>query len=165
MRGAVEVDKPAHPLPMHDGKGLKASVMAIPIVCDGKVIGVVEAALRDARDIDPGPRKILSNVANLVGQKLGRSLSERKTMEFARFYEDNPSPVMRLSGRVGAAHQRQRTSPLWCLRHVAKRCSGMSWCWCATGMRRHGDVDERVYKNRIYQLKVVPNLEFGFVNV
>ena len=59
MRGAVEVDKPAQPLPMHDGKGLKASVMAIPIVCDGKVIGVVEAALRDARDIDPGPENLV----------------------------------------------------------------------------------------------------------
>ena len=45
MRGAVEVDKPAQPLPMHDGEGLKASVMAIPIVCDGKVIGVLEAAM------------------------------------------------------------------------------------------------------------------------
>ena len=45
MRGTVEVEKPAQPQPMHDGEGLKASVMAIPIVCDGKVTGVVEAAL------------------------------------------------------------------------------------------------------------------------
>ena len=43
--GAVEVDKPAQPLPMHDGQGLKASVMAIPIVCDGKVWRL-EAALK-----------------------------------------------------------------------------------------------------------------------
>ena len=168
MRGAVEVDKPAQPLPMHDGKGLKASVMAIPIVCDGKVIGVVEAALRDARDIDPGPRKILSNVANLVGQKLGRSLSERKTMEFARFYEDNPSPVMRLSaeGLVLLTNDSARAH------FGASAIVGetLQWHELVLGAQQayEGGTATSMsasHKNRIYQLKVVPNLEFGFVNV
>ena len=153
---------------MHNGVGLKASVMAIPIVCDGKVIGVLEAAMGDAQDVDAGPRKILSNVANLVGQKLGRSLSERKTMEFARFYEDNPSPVMRLSaeGLVLLTNDSARAH------FGASAIVGetLQWHELVLGAQQayEGGTATSMsasHKNRIYQLKVVPNLEFGFVNV
>ena len=168
MRGTVEVEKHAQPQPMHNGVGLKASVMAIPIVCDGKVIGVLEAAMGDAQDVDAGPRKILSNVANLVGQKLGRSLSERKTMEFARFYEDNPSPVMRLSaeGLVLLTNDSARAH------FGASAIVGetLQWHELVLGAQQayEGGTATSMsasHKNRIYQLKVVPNLEFGFVNV
>ena len=54
-----------------DSERTKKAVLSVPIVCDGSVIGVIEASFGEERSFDhAGQRKILLNVANLVGQKL-----------------------------------------------------------------------------------------------
>ena len=168
LRGHVEVDKPESPDPFYRDRGHKHSVLAIPIVCDGSVIGVLEAAYLEPRDFDPSQRKILNNVANLVGQKLGRSLSERKTLEFARFYEDNPSPVLRLSpeGLVLLTNDSARAH------FGASAIMGelLQWPDLVHATAQAFETNESTsisaaHRTRIYQVKLVPNAEFGFVNV
>ena len=74
----------------------RLSEMAVPIVCDGKVIGVIDSEHSEADFYTRDHLKIIQNVANICGQKLGRSLSEQKTLEFIQVYEQNPDPVMRV---------------------------------------------------------------------
>ena len=69
--------------------------MAVPIICDGKVIGVIDseyskANLHQRSSEDHSKRR-------QHRQKLGRSLSEQKTLEFIQVYEQNPDPVLRIN--------------------------------------------------------------------
>ena len=75
----------------------RLSEMAVPIVCDGKVIGVIDSEHSKANFYTRDHLKIIQNVANICGQKLGRSLSEQKTLEFIQVYEQNPDPVLRIN--------------------------------------------------------------------
>ena len=168
LRGQVELEKPDMPEAMYDSDFIKRSVMAVPVVCDGSVIGVMEAAFAEDRDFDSGQRKILLNVANLVGQKLGRSLSERKTLEFARFYEDNPSPVLRLSpeGLVLLTNDSARAH----FGSSAIMGEMLQWHELVSAAGNAYAAGEPAslsasHRTRIYQVKLVPNVEFGFVNV
>ena len=49
-------------------------------------------------------------MANICGQKVGRSLGEERLAEFARFFQINPNPVMRLGleGKVMLANDASR---------------------------------------------------------
>ena len=75
----------------------RLSEMAVPIICDGKVIGVIDSEHSEPNFYTRDHLKIIQNVANICGQKLGRSLSEQKTLEFIQVYEQNPDPVMRVN--------------------------------------------------------------------
>lgn len=75
----------------------RLSEMAVPIICDGKVIGVIDSEHSKPHFYTRDHLKIIQNVANICGQKLGRSLSERKTLEFIQVYEQNPDPVLRIN--------------------------------------------------------------------
>jgi signal transduction histidine kinase/CheY-like chemotaxis protein len=75
----------------------RLSEMAVPIICDGKVIGVIDSEHSKANFYTRDHLKIIQNVANICGQKLGRSLSEQKTLEFIQVYEQNPDPVLRIN--------------------------------------------------------------------
>ena len=168
LRGQVEIEAPDQPEALYDSERTKKAVLGVPIVCDGSVIGVIEAAFGEERSFDAGQRKILLNVANLVGQKLGRSLSERKTLEFARFYEDNPSPVLRLSpeGLVLLTNDSARGH----FGMSAIMGEMLQWHDLVTAVGAAFADGQPAslsasHRTRIYQVKLVPNLEFGFVNV
>lgn len=75
----------------------RLSEMAVPIVCDGKVIGVIDSENSEADFFTRDHLKIIQNVANICGQKIGRTLSEQKTLEFIQVYEQNPDPVLRVN--------------------------------------------------------------------
>jgi signal transduction histidine kinase/CheY-like chemotaxis protein len=75
----------------------RLSEMAVPIVCDGKVIGVIDSENSKVNFFTRDHLKIIQNVANICGQKIGRSLSEQKTLEFIQVYEQNPDPVLRVN--------------------------------------------------------------------
>ena len=72
------------------------SLMAVPIVCDARVIGIIVCGHQNAGFFQPEHKRIVQNVANICGQKLGRTLSEKKISEFAQVYEQSPGPVMRI---------------------------------------------------------------------
>ena len=168
LRGQVEFEAPDQPEALYDSERTKKAVLGVPIVCDGRVIGVIEAAFGEERSFDAGQRKILLNVANLVGQKLGRSLSERKTLEFARFYEDNPSPVLRLSpeGLVLLTNDsaREHFGMSAIMGEVLQWHDLVTAVGAAFADGQPASLSAS-HRTRIYQVKLVPNLEFGFVNV
>ena len=168
LRGQVEFEAPDQPEALYDSERTKKAVLGVPIVCDGSVIGVIEAAFGEARSFDAGQRKILLNVANLVGQKLGRSLSERKTLEFARFYEDNPGPVLRLSpeGLVLLTNDsaREHFGMSAIMGEVLQWHDLVTAVGAAFADGQPASLSAS-HRTRIYQVKLVPNLEFGFVNV
>lgn len=73
------------------------SELAVPIVCDGRVIGVIDCLHSKPNFFDGNHRKVIQNIANICGQTIGRSQSELRTKELAQVYEENPGPVLRLS--------------------------------------------------------------------
>ena len=75
----------------------RLSEMAVPIVCAGKVIGVIDSENSAVDFFTQDHLKIIQNVANICGQKIGRTLSEQKTLEFIQVYEQNPDPVLRVN--------------------------------------------------------------------
>ena len=89
---------------------VRGSEMAVPILCDGEVIGVIDSEHTMPGFFKPFHLKVLQNVANICGQKVGRSLGEERLAEFARFFQINPNPVMRLGveGKVILANNASR---------------------------------------------------------
>ena len=89
---------------------VRGSELAVPILCDGEVIGVIDSEHTMPGFFQPFHLKVLQNVANICGQKVGRSLGEQRLAEFARFFQINPNPVMRLGleGQVMLANDASR---------------------------------------------------------
>ena len=89
---------------------VRGSELAVPILCDGEVIGVIDSEHTMPGFFKPFHLRVLQNVANICGQKVGRSLGEERLAEFARFFEINPNPVMRLGleGKVMLANDASR---------------------------------------------------------
>ena len=85
---------------------VRRSELTVPILCDGEVIGVIDSEHTMPGFFKPFHLKVLQNVANICGQKVGRSLGEERLAEFARFFQINPNPVMRLGleGKVMLAN-------------------------------------------------------------
>ena len=76
---------------------LRSSEMAVPILCDGEVIGVIDSehSLKDF--FQPHHLRVMQSIANICGQKIGRSLGEERIQEFAKFFQLNPNPVARIA--------------------------------------------------------------------
>ena len=85
---------------------IRGSEMAVPIYCDNEVIGVIDSEHSLQGFFTPAHLRIMQNVANICGQKIGRSLGEQRVEEFAKFFELNPNPVARvdLDGTVWLAN-------------------------------------------------------------
>jgi signal transduction histidine kinase/CheY-like chemotaxis protein len=81
---------------------VRSSEMTVPIWCDNEVIGIIDSEHEDFGYYTKKHLRIVQSIANICGQKIGRALSEKRTSSFARFYEENPSPVFRIndSGEV-----------------------------------------------------------------
>lgn len=75
---------------------IRGSEMAVPIWCDNEVIGVIDSEHSLVGFFTPAHLRIMQNVANICGQKIGRSLGEQRIQEFAKFFELNPNPVARV---------------------------------------------------------------------
>ena len=75
---------------------LRGSEMAVPILCDGAVIGVIDSEHTLEGFFQPHHLRLLQSVANICGQKIGRSIGEERIQEFAKFFQLNPNPVARL---------------------------------------------------------------------
>jgi signal transduction histidine kinase/ActR/RegA family two-component response regulator len=75
---------------------IRGSEMAVPIYCDKQVIGVIDSEHSLQGFFTPSHLRIMQNVANICGQKIGRSLGEQRVEEFAKFFELNPNPVARV---------------------------------------------------------------------
>ena len=91
---------------------VRGSELTVPILCDGEVIGVIDSEHTMPGFFKPFHLKVLQNVANICGQKVGRSLGEERLAEFARFFQINPNPVMRLGleGKVMLANDASRAA-------------------------------------------------------
>ena len=75
---------------------MRGSEMAVPIVCDGEVIGVIDSEHSLEGFFQSYHLRLLQSVANICGQKIGRSIGEERIQEFAKFFQLNPNPVARL---------------------------------------------------------------------
>ena len=75
---------------------VRGSEMAVPIRCDGEVIGVIDSEHTLPGFFQPFHLRVIQSVANICGQKIGRSLGEERIQEFAKFFQLNPNPVARI---------------------------------------------------------------------
>ena len=75
---------------------IRGSELAVPILCDGEVIGVIDSEHSLRGFFQPFHLRILESIALICGQKIGRSLGEARIREYAKFYEVNPNPVARI---------------------------------------------------------------------
>ena len=75
----------------------RCAEMAIPIICDNRVIGVIDSEHSQPGFYQDHHVRIVKNIAAICGQKIGRFLSEKRTEEFAKFFAQNPNPVFRLN--------------------------------------------------------------------
>ena len=80
---------------------LRGSEMAVPILCDGNVIGVIDSEHTLKGFFQPHHLRVMQSIANICGQKIGRSLGEQRIQEFAKFFQLNPNPVARIERRRG----------------------------------------------------------------
>lgn len=76
---------------------LRGSEMAVPILCDGNVIGVIDSEHTLKGFFQPHHLRVMQSIANICGQKIGRSLGEQRIQEFAKFFQLNPNPVARIA--------------------------------------------------------------------
>ena len=75
---------------------VRRSEMAVPIRCDGEVIGIIDSEHSMPGFFRSYHLRIMRSVANICGQKIGRSLGEERVKGFAKFFQLNPNPVARI---------------------------------------------------------------------
>lgn len=75
---------------------LRGSELTVPILCDGEVIGIIDSEHTLPDFFQLFHLRVLQNVANICGQKIGRSLGEQRLGEYAKFFQFNPHPVARI---------------------------------------------------------------------
>ena len=144
------------------------SLMAVPIVCDARVIGVIVCGHQKAGFFQPEHKRIVQNVANICGQKLGRTLSEKKISEFAQVYEQSPGPVMRIKEDGGVlltndsakAHFGVHATvgkPLQFLDIVERAKEALA--------KNQPLATSLHHRSRIYQVNLLPYPDLGYVNM
>lgn len=144
------------------------SLMAVPIVCDARVIGVIVCGHQNAGFFQPEHKRIVQNVANICGQKLGRTLSEKKISEFAQVYEQSPGPVMRIKEDGGVlltndsakAHFGVHATvgkPLQFLDIVERAREALT--------KNQPLATSLHHRSRIYQVNLLPYPDLGYVNM
>lgn len=144
------------------------SLMAVPIICDARVIGVIVNGHRKAGFFQPEHKRIIQNVANICGQKLGRTLSERKISEFAQVYEQNPGPVLRISntGQVLLTNDSAKAH-FGVHANVGESLKFLDIIEHAQdALKRQTPVATSLHHlSRIYQVNLLPYPELGYVNM
>ena len=144
------------------------SLMAVPIICDARVIGVIVNGHRKAGFFQPEHKRIIENVANICGQKLGRTLSERKISEFAQVYEQNPGPVLRISntGQVLLTNDSAKAH-FGVHANVGESLKFLDIIEHAQdALKRQTPVATSLHHlSRIYQVNLLPYPELGYVNM
>ena len=92
---------------------MRGSEMAVPILCDGEVIGVIDSEHSLEGFFQSYHLRLLQSVANICGQKIGRSIGEERTQEFAKFFQLNPNPVARPILMASFCCPMRRQMPCW----------------------------------------------------
>ena len=137
---------------------IRGSEMAVPIFCDDEVIGVIDSEHTLKGFFNPSHLRIMQSIANICGQKIGRSMGEKRVQEFAKFFELNPNPVARLGaeGQIlltnnaaleafGAEFQIGKRLPL---DHPILQCFNQAW-------EREGAFQDQIeIRNAWYQVSV-----------
>jgi len=107
------------------------SVVAVPMVESGRVVGIVELLDRDVRPISEKRKQSLGRTAGAIGRLVGRrrtederrrllALVERKGNEWALTFDALPQPIF-LTDRNGAVIQLNRAAcELACARHSSE---------------------------------------------
>ena len=151
---------------------VRGSELAVPILCDGEVIGVIDSEHTMPGFFKPFHLRVLQNVANICGQKVGRSLGEERLAEFARFFQINPNPVMRLGleGKVMLANDASREAfgpevqegerltpkhPLWAALSEAMQGQSVARLQVDMGGRAHQVTATRVDDKAYYHVYAV----------
>ena len=76
---------------------MRLSEMAVPIIADGRVIGVIDSEHPETNFYQPHHLRIVENIAAVCAHKIARTLSEREVVNFANFFLRNPNPVFRVN--------------------------------------------------------------------
>lgn len=76
---------------------MRLSEMAVPIIADGRVIGVIDSEHPDIGFYRPHHLRIVENIAAVCAHKIARTLSEREVANYASFFQRNPNPVFRVN--------------------------------------------------------------------
>jgi len=147
--------------------GMPQSEMAVPIVCDGRVIGVIANFVSAPQSFTENHLKVIQNVANICGQKIGRSLSERRTQELSQVYEQNPGPVLRLSsdGMVLLSNDsaKKKFGADAMLGEVLKFPELVEEAKHALESNRIR-IAQFKHRSKVYQVHLLPNVAFACVN-
>ncbi len=146
----------------------RCSEMAMPIICDNRVIGIIDSEHSQPGFYQAHHARIVKNIAAICGQKIGRFLSEKRTEEFAKFFAQNPNPVFRLNrdGRVIMANDsalRQLADIITV--HEKIKIPHLREVIKDTLESGQGIVIQEAHNGRILQWNVAPVSELEYVNV
>jgi signal transduction histidine kinase/CheY-like chemotaxis protein/putative methionine-R-sulfoxide reductase with GAF domain len=94
----------------------RRSELAVPILCDNRVIGVIDSEHSLPDFFQTIHVKTLVNIAHIAGHKIGRTKSKESSREMEQFYQLNPNPVLQISSEGRVIH----SNP------VARDCFGTS---------------------------------------
>ncbi len=76
---------------------MRLSEMAVPIIADGRVIGVIDSEHPNMGFYQPHHLRIVEHIAAVCAHKIARTLSEREVANYASFFQRNPNPVFRVN--------------------------------------------------------------------
>ena len=81
---------------------IRSSEITIPIIHQGKVLGVIDSEHSEKGFYTQEHLDILMSIAGICSNKIAHTIAAEAVAEHARFFEENPLPVFRLNpnGRV-----------------------------------------------------------------
>lgn len=142
--------------------------LAMPIISDGRVFGIILLGVCSSEPIDDDRQKVIQHVANLFGQKLGKTLSEKQTQEYSEVYMQNPGPVLRLNANgVVLLNNASAIDQFGQDAEIGKRIQIDDIVRGVNASLNHGRglVFTAAHQSRIYQVNLLPYPDLGYVNM
>ena len=146
----------------------RLSEICIPIIHEGKVIGVIDSENPQRNFYTEDHLEILTTIAFISATKIAKSLIQEQNRVLARFVEENPNPVLRIN-RAGAILNSNRASErlltFWNVEDEkigAPKIKSEVITALESGLPRQIEFD---YDNHVVSLDFVPILDRNYVNI
>ena len=75
----------------------RLSELAVPIISEGKVIGVIDSEHSEANFYDEYHLEVLQDLANISGTKIEKTIHEDERSDLTLMHFENPNPVIKLN--------------------------------------------------------------------
>ena len=147
---------------------VRQSEMAVPILFEGQLLGVIDSEHSHKGFYTDEHLNILEGIASIASTKIANVLAQAEIADHARFFDENPMPVLRIDADGKVLEQNKASAGI--LEHwgISGRFpkGGTVLNLVQESIKRDKEVTDQLhYEGRTYSLLYAPVAERGYCNI